>query len=207
MKICPICFRDVDEGVSFHEYLFEEDIICGKCRHQFVENKKIYHFENLEIHAFYLYDDFLESLLFQYKEAKDIALKDVFLWKKKEEMKDIFRHHECVIMPSFIKKVEERTFHHLDCMLSCCEVSISHCLKKTKNFKQSSQRGKQRQSIENVIEIEEKPPSEFYLFDDVVTTGNTLKAAAQLLNKDKLTKAYVFSVHPHFVELCEKERL
>lgn len=208
MKLCKICFKSIDEGCTLKEYFFEDDIICGNCRHQFIKNHKIYRYKNLRIHAFYIYNDFLESLLFQYKEGRDIALQNIFLWKYKEKMNDIFRHHLCVIMPSSEEKIKERGFHHLKEMLSICNIEIQECFIKNKNHKQSLQRSKNREKINEVIELVEYPKKEYYFFDDVVTTGNTLLTAYEKLGlKDEVVDVYALSIHPHFVELCEKEEL
>lgn len=208
MNLCRICFRHLDEGLSLKEYLFEDDLICGNCRHRFIKNNQIFEYKNLRVHAFYIYDDFLENLLFQYKEGRDIALQHIFLYKVKEEMNDIFRHHTCVIMPSNIEKIKERGFHHIKRMLSCCDIQIEDCFIKTKVHKQSLQRAKNRENVKNIIELKQLPSKPYYLFDDVVTTGNTLMACANLLrDNDEMIDVYALSVHPHFVELCEKEKL
>lgn len=204
MEVCPICFCELDQGLTFCEYFFSDDVICGKCRHQMIENKYVYHYENLEIHAFYIYDEFMENLLFQFKESRDIALKDIFLWKKKEKINDIFRHHKMVIMPSNEDKTEKRGFHALREMLSCCQVEIVDCLYKDQNYKQSRQKAKSRCKIQEVMKLKKQIEESFYLFDDVLTTGNTLKTAADLLGKGEKVIAYVLAIHPCFVEMCEK---
>lgn len=208
MEHCLICFHPLDEGVTFHDYLFGNDLICGFCRRKFHENMKIYTYKHLRIHAFYVYDDFLESLLYQFKEGRDIALAKIFLWKKKEEMNDIFRHHQCICMPSSAEKIQYRGFHHLKEMLSCTHVECVDCLEKTKNYKQSLQRAQNRKKVHEVIKLVQMPTQKFYLFDDVVTTANTLLAASELLVQNKeMVDAYVLSVHPHFVEICDKQQL
>ena len=206
MKHCLICMKALDEGVTLKEYLFEDDVICGCCRHRFIKNDRIYTYRDLKIHAFYVYNDFLETLLFQYKEGRDIALSDIFLWKYKEKMNDIFRHRLCVIMPSSEEKLKSRGFHHLKKMLACTSADVCDCLIKTKNYKQSLQRAQNREKIHSVIQLAHCPQKDFFLFDDVVTSGNTLLAAASLLpKKNGITEAYVLSVHPHFVEICDKQ--
>lgn len=206
MNRCLICMNALDEGVTLKEYLFEEDIICGHCRHRFIKNDHIYTYKNLKVHAFYQYDDFMESLLYQFKEGRDVALADVFLWKQRKKMVDIFRQHQCVIMPSSKEKLEGRGFHHLKKILACSKVEICDCFIKTKNYKQSLQRAQNREKIHSVMQLSFFPGKDFYLFDDVVTSGNTLLAAASLLRKkEEMIEAYVLSVHPRFVEICDKQ--
>jgi len=208
MNLCKICFKHLDEGCTLKEYLFEDDVICGYCRHQFIKNEKIYHYKNLRIHAFYIYDDYLENLLFQYKEGRDIALHNIFLWKNKEKLNDIFRHHSCIIMPSHEDKIKERGFHHIKEMLSITNIKIEDCFIKTKNHKQSLQRSKNREKIIDIIQLKTKPKNNYYFFDDVITTGNTLLSAYEKLGlKDEIIDVYALSIHPHFVELCDKEML
>lgn len=208
MNLCKICFHHLDEGCTLKEYLFEDDVICGNCRHKFIKNNKTYSYKNLRIHAFYIYDDFLENLLFQYKEGKDIALHNIFLWKNKEKLNDIFRRNNCVIMPSHEDKIKERGFHHIKEMLSITNVQIDDCFVKTKNHKQSLQRSKNREKIIDIIQLKYKPKNNYYFFDDVITTGNTLLTAYEKLGlKDEIIDVYALSIHPHFVELCDKEML
>lgn len=198
----------MDEGLTLKEYLFESDLICGNCRRKFIKNNKIFEYKSLRIHAFYLYNEYLENLLFQYKEGRDIALKDIFLWKYKKKLNDIFRQRECIIMPSSEEKVKNRGFHPLKEMLACSNVEIKECFIKNKNYKQSLQRAQDREKVKDVIQIVEFPQKEYYLFDDVVTSGNTLLSAIDLLGRsEEINDVYVLSVHPHFVELCEKEKL
>lgn len=208
MNLCKICFHHLDEGCTLKEYFFENDVICGNCRHKFIENNKIYNYKNLRVHAFYIYDDYLENLLFQYKEGRDIALYNIFLWKYKEKLNDIFRQHVCVIMPSHEDKIKQRGFHHIKEMLSITNIKIEDCFTKTKNYKQSLQRSKNRENIHDVVQLKYQPTNNFYFFDDVITTGNTLLTAYEKIGlKDEVIDVYALSVHPHFVELCDKEKL
>ena len=79
---------------------------------------------------------------------------------------------------------------------------------KTKNHKQSLQRAKNREKIIDIIQLKTKPKNNYYFFDDVITTGNTLLSAYEKLGlKDEIIDVYALSIHPHFVELCDKEML
>lgn len=205
MQLCRICFKDVNDGVSIFQYLFQDDCICGHCRSKFIENKRIFHYRGLKIQALYLYDDFLESLLFQYKEGRDIALSEVFLKCKRKKVEDIFRQHQCVLMPSSSLKIEQRGFIPLMKMLEGINVEICNPFSKNKNYKQSQQNAKERNQIKHVIQLDQEIKKPFIFFDDVVTSGNTLLAAADLVRQnDEEIEVFALSVHPHFVELCDK---
>lgn len=211
MNRCRICFKPVDTGVTLLHYFLHDDCICGECRSQFIENHQIYETERLVVHAFYIYNEFLEKLLFQYKEGKDVALAEVFFYAKQEKLIDMLRHKSVIVMPSSEAKCTERGFHHLEKMLQNVPAHICHLFEKSDNYKQSEQDLADRHKIFDVLKLKEDaqiPNQEFILFDDVVTSGNTLKAAAQLLGKsDKKIHALALCVHPLFVELCDEKKL
>lgn len=208
MKHCKICFQSVDEGVSLYDYYFKEDIICGYCRRKMKIADKIYKYQNLHIHALYHYDEFMENFLFQYKEGRDIALKDIFLYPYKQKLIDKYRQYEWVLMPSSEEKIRQRTFHHLECMIEDLDIKIGHHFCKNQNFKQSSQKLQTRTKIKEMIQMTTKPQRPYILFDDVITTGNTLLTAANLCaEKDEIIHCLAVCIHPMFVEKCDAFQL
>ncbi|HAH94333.1 MAG TPA: amidophosphoribosyltransferase [Dielma fastidiosa] len=205
---CPICFKSVDEHQPFMRWLKGEDSICGKCRANFEECNENYQLHALNIHAFYYYNDYVENLLFQYKEGRDIALAEVFLAAVREELFDRCRHKVLIPMPSAQRKISERGFSHLHEMLKGMNIECCDCLVKSEDYKQSLHRGKSRGQIKNVMKLKsaaEIPTKKLVLFDDVCTSGSTLLAAYDLLREynDQIT-AEVICVHRHFVETCDE---
>ena len=211
MSNCLLCFRSVDEGLSIFDWFFEKDDICGNCRRKFEEIKRSFPLESLSIYAFYQYNDFLESTLYQFKEGRDIALAPIFFKQVHQVLNDKYRHHTLVLMPSYASKIKERGFNHLEEMLKDTAVPRCICLVKNKEYKQSLHRGKTRRDIRNVLELDKDiiiPKSPLLLIDDVVTSGETLRAAYELLSPyNESISAFVLSVHPHFVELCDEYEL
>lgn len=211
MKQCKICFAPVDKGTTISQYFFQEDCICGDCRRKFEENDQIYQMENCRIYAFYKYNEFLEKLLFQYKEGRDVALAKVFLYLKRDKLVDMIRHRLVVCMPSSEQKIMERGFSHLEGMLQEIQLDLCPLLEKSEYYKQSEQEFKNKGKIAEIMRIKKGvkiPQKEFVLFDDVITSGNTIKAAAHLLGKQKKQiDVYVLCVHPRFVEICDENKL
>lgn len=204
---CLLCFSSVDEGISLFDWFFENDCICGRCRRKFELHQRVYWINSLEIYSYYLYNDELETCIYQYKEGRDIALASVFFKKAKDILIDKFRQYTLVPMPSNDSKIKERGFHHLLCMLEEIGLPVCNCLMKNIEYKQSLHRGKNRENIGNVIALNktvEIAKTPLLLIDDVCTSGATLKAAYDLLMPmNSQIQAFVLSVHPHFVELCD----
>lgn len=208
---CPICYELADENQPFMQWLFGSDVICGNCRLKFEKCNQNYQFNNLKIHGLYMYNDFVESLLYQYKEGRDIALAEVFLAAVRKEFIDKCRHRILIPMPSSEHKINERGFSHLHEMLRGLELEICDCLIKGKDYKQSLHRGKARKQIKEVMQLKSGvkiPTSELILFDDVCTSGSTLLAAYDLLHEfNEHISAEVLCIHPHFVEMCDEKKL
>lgn len=208
MNRCKICFHHLDEGCTLSQYFFNQDVICGSCRRKMHSLNQIYKYHNLYIHALYLYDEFMESLMFQYKEGRDIAISDIFLKPYQKQLVDKYRHMTWQLMPSSEDKIRQRGFHHLECMLEGMDICIGKDFVKTQNYKQSRQKAKERQKIGEFIQLSAQIREPFIFFDDVCTSGNTLLSAARLIgDENRMIHCLVISIHPMFVEMCDAFQL
>lgn len=206
-EICLLCSQDIDHQVSIFNYFFQKDLLCGNCRkqlevfHQYVVKRGV------KILALYLYNDFVENMLFQFKEGRDVALKHTFLYLYKKEIKDKFRHYTIVYMPSFKKKNEERGFFALEEMLEEIELPKISVFEKKKTYKQSLQPYEKRNKVKEVLTLKKGyslPKTPLLLFDDMLTSGNTLLHAYSLIQEHPYDiQACVCCIHPLFVETCD----
>lgn len=207
MKYCLICFHDVYEKTSFIDYFRKEDIICGECAKKLQVLNKWYMYKKHEIKALYRYNDCMESLLFQFKEGRDVALKSIFFRSFQQEIFDKFKGYTILYMPSSKEKSKERGFFPLALMLEEVKLDKQMIFMKNKDIKQSMQSFKKRNAIANVIKFVDNvaiPQTNLLLVDDVCTSGNTLNCAFNLLKEHKYeVKALVLSIHPRFVESCD----
>lgn len=205
MNTCLICMKDSDEGKKIAEYFSKETCICGNCLHKCEVFDSEFDFQGLHVKTLYLYNDFLESLLFQFKEGKDIALKHVFHELICQKVFDKFKGYTMVYMPSNEKKNNERTFFALEEMYEHITLPKSIHFAKTKEIKQSLQSYENRNKIGNCIkQIAPLPNTPILLVDDVFTSGSTLISAYQLIKEHTYKiEAFVLCIHPRFVESCE----
>lgn len=187
MEECLLCFHDLYQGVFLTEYFTYDDLICGRCRRNMIPLGKWRLIHGVKVFVLYEYNDFMESLLFQFKEGRDIALASLFFHRWNKTINDKFKDYCMVFMPSASQKIKERGFIPLACMLDKISLKKIDLFEKTVNYKQSHMSYEQRKGIHKVMKrikgstINEK---KLLLVDDVITSGETLKRAYDLV-KDK----------------------
>ncbi|MCQ5122661.1 ComF family protein [Massilicoli timonensis] len=207
IPFCRICIGELDRAQPLCSYLFSKEVICHVCKETYFHC--IYQKLTLSQYpmwALYTYDDALESLIYRYKEQRDIALAPVFLHDFRHKIERRYAAHTIVTMPSSEAKIKERGFHHLEEMLKEIRLPICPCLRKTAPIKQAKQGKKRRLEIAAYIELDPNlalPDTALLLFDDVCTSGSTLRAACELLKQHPYPiEVLVLSVHPLYVENC-----
>lgn len=182
---CLYCFENIHYKESFIHYFSQKDVLCASCRKKMKLYMKECVVNGMKINAIYIYDDYLEKMLFQYKEAKDIALSDLFFMPHLQQIKRKYRKYTIVFMPSSLEKTKERGFNSLELLLAKLELKKMDILYKKQDYKQSKQHSDDRKYIHNVIAMKEHVPikGKILLVDDVCTSGESLKAAYTLLKQ------------------------
>lgn len=184
---------------TFVQWLLDEEVICNRCRQQFAPLGCTLYLDTLRVYACYRYNDFLEQLLFQYKEGRDTALATVFFANDLVWMKKRFSHWHWTLLPSSHEKRIERGFFSVRDMLAQSGQILYEPFYKRRDYKQSAM-GKQRSAIAEIIALKQEyplPKGNILLIDDVCTSGATLLHAYRLLqgHTDKI-EAVVLCAHP-----------
>lgn len=89
-------------------------------------------------------------------------------------------------MPSTIEKIEERGFNHLEEILSDAKVGFHSIISKTSGPDQKDLTAEERKKVGERLFLNKKVDltgKRVILFDDVLTTGSTLKASYALVKK------------------------
>ncbi len=190
---CLMCGKDFDENGSLREILFEEDLLCETCRSGWKENKRNDKVGQYRMKSSWIYNDAFKTCLIQYKEAGDEALKDIFLYPVKKDVKKYLKGYTLLLMPSTKEKLEQRGFSHLKYMFSCLKLPmldpfITEQNQKGKSLKERNAIGKSMYLKENI-----KLPYKIALVDDVYTTGSTIRGALDCINQ-KQHKIKIYTV-------------
>lgn len=207
---CLYCFDDITKKQDFYAWLKKDACLCGVCQSQLLPYQKSKQILRMPIYILYVYNEFLETMIYQYKEGKDIALKSVFFHSFIQEIEHRYKGYTLVLMPSSEEKTKERGFHALRNMLEVINLPKIEPFYKSENRKQSLQSVEQRAHIDEIIHLNTSvviPKTKLLLIDDVCTTGSTIKCAYNLLRKHKLSiEALVLCANPLFIQERDRKR-
>ncbi len=189
MKICLICMENYRK-TSLNSLFFKTDI-CHDCFLKMNRKTKIQKIDKIEVYSLFPYDDFLTSLIYQFKGCNDIVLSKVFLDYDLFNLRLKYKGYYVVCAPSFIDHDEKRGFNHVKEIFKWLKLPFLELFVKEKDFKQSSLSKKEREKAVNNIILKSKEDisnKKILLVDDIITTGSTIKRMIELI-KEKNPKS------------------
>ena len=172
---------------GIHSIIFNTNI-CQTC---FIKmNRKPYKrkMDGVSITSYFPYEDEIISLIYTFKGCNDIALAQCFLSYDSFYLKIKYKGYYIVPIPSYIDHDLQRGFNHVEEMFRCLNLPYLKILKKTKDFKQSSLKRKERESaVLNIIRTSDELLTEkkILIVDDILTTGSTIKRSIKLIKELK----------------------
>lgn len=138
----------------------------------------------LKVWFLYEYEPIIRQRLIQYKELNDIELQSIFLERMIVWIRQKFSHRIFIPAPSSQEDNRRRGFSHLETMLNYFELRNYPHIQKKFHFKQSELSQEDRFGIQQKLVIMNGnllTHQHVVLFDDVMTTGSTLSAMAELI--------------------------
>ncbi len=185
MDECLICFQNKSQNANLFSLLWDDDLLCYRCRSKLTVINKNLDIGGLKCHVIYRYDHEFSALLLQYKELFDEALYPVFLSPYRYYLHLRYHNYAIVLVPSTLSKQKERGFNHLMKIFESLNLEIIDPFEKKEGMDQKQTSYKNRQRISERISLKENvklPDKPLLLVDDVITTGASIHACYHLLN-------------------------
>ena len=113
-------------------------------------------------------------------------MKDIFLNLFIKELKIYFSGYKVIPIPSYKKDDELRGFNHVVEVFKIIGLNVLQIIEKTEHFKQAEKSAKERQSIKKYLQLNTEKSlknDRVLIVDDIYTTGSTMKAAINLVEK------------------------
>ena len=113
-------------------------------------------------------------------------MKDIFLNLFIKELKIYFSGYKVIPIPSYKKDDELRGFNHVVEVFKMIGLDVLQIIEKTEHFKQAEKSAKERQSIKKYLQLntdKSLKKDRVLIVDDIYTTGSTMKAAINLVEK------------------------
>ena len=167
--------------------LFDEDIcICPKCQNEFEPKFTNFTANGYKATAIFEYTPHVKELIYKYKGCFDYELKDVFLNLYYKEIRMRYSTYKIIPIPSYAEDDKVRGFNHVVEMFKKLGLETLPIIEKTAHFKQAENKAKKRSEINKYLVIK-KPidlsNTKVLIVDDIYTTGSTMRAAINLVEK------------------------
>ncbi|MGX8680230.1 MAG: ComF family protein [bacterium] len=181
--VCLICLKPLKHSSSY-SHLLHIQPLCQSCLASFTRIDTHLTIMAHSVCVLYAYDDFFKALLYRYKGLYDYALKDAFLPFSLSVLKRKYHDYYVVPVPSSTADNIKRGFAPNLEIVKTFSTKIFCGLYKRIDYKQSAQSYETRHLIWEVLELRSGMilyNQKVLLFDDVLTSGETIKACIRLI--------------------------
>ena len=198
---CLLCNEFIqDEQTWVHLVKREFPLsVCSSCKSSF----EPIHTWIEDVYCLYAYNQSMKDYFHRFKFGKDLLLANVFRNELRQNLLNISSGPQkenipIVPIPMHRHNIQLRTFCQVDELLKAANLPYKHLLEKVTTTTQSSKNREQRLNTKKLFEMKNKITlSTIVLFDDIKTTGTTLKLAERELKNagvEKVVKVVLAAV-------------
>ncbi|CEG29070.1 ComF family protein [Bacillus sp. B-jedd] len=176
-EVCNICGRPFTD----HEQKFRVGDHCGDCHHW--EQDEVWGGLISRNVSLYSYNEFLKEVIARFKYRGDYVLAKAFGDEVRAAIRKL-KPDIIVPIPLSPERLYERGFNQAEALLDHAGLKGSALLSRVHGEKQSKKSRSERIHVTQVFSLDDASGLEgkrILLFDDIYTTGSTLRHAAKLL--------------------------
>ena len=184
-KYCKICFKEIKIDDICH--ILDKDIcLCSKCLNELEPKFVRFKVNGYKALSIYEYTPFIKNLIYTYKGCFDYELNEVFLNPFFKELKEYYKGYAIIPIPSYKKDDEIRGFNHVAEAFKSLNLNVLPIIEKTAHHKQAERGSKDRKEISKYLALKSDASLgklRVLIVDDIYTTGATMQAAINLVEK------------------------
>ena len=184
-KHCKICFKEIKIDDILR--IFDKDIcLCSKCQREFEPKFINFKVDAYQATALFEYTPYIKELIYKYKGCFDYELNDVFLNMYFKELRRRYSGYKIIPIPSYAQDDKTRGFNHVVEMFKNLGLETLQIIEKTAHFKQAEHKARKRSEISKYLVLKKEinlEKDKVLLVDDIYTTGSTMRAAINLVEK------------------------
>ena len=184
-RFCKICFKEIKMDDMCR--ILDKDIcICSKCQSELEPMFVNFKVNGYKATSIYEYTPFVKNLVYTYKGCFDYELNEVFLNLFFKELKMKYKGYKIIPIPSYIKDDEKRGFNHVSEVFKHLGLDVLPIIEKTAHHKQADRGFEERKEINKYLVLNTNKLLEkqkVLIVDDIYTTGATMNAAINLVEK------------------------
>lgn len=192
---CLSCFESMSIGMYFLDWWVKKDGLCLQCRSQMMPKWIQYEKQGIKIESVYPYDGLGRDLLLNFKDGHDQWLKDVFLNPVFLKFHIKYWGYTIVVVPGSKRPYQP----NVKLLNDICLPVVDDVFEKIRPYKQSERKGYERHGVYGVIALKNVASIQnkrVLLFDDLCTSGHTLRACYELIVKE-VSQIKVFTLFYH----------
>lgn len=180
---CLWCGRSLRRESSLKHMFYVDDVICESCRDKISYRPKTITVDGIRVSSMFVYEGLIREMIIQYKELSDEALFPIFLFPFINELRRKYRDHTLVCIPSSSVNNEKRGFRAVDKMFGVLNLPEVRMFEKKDDYDQKKTDFQKRHEIRNhlIYSPQKARNNKVLLVDDILTTGETIKAAHSFL--------------------------
>lgn len=182
-RVCRVCFKDFRIR-SLVSLLDPDSPLCDQCLKELKRSLHRRDMGDFNVWCLGYYEGRMKELLLTYKELGDYELYRVFLYPFGNLITLFFTGYTLVCAPSSQEALEKRGFNHMEAIASTLHLNRISPFIKSSGLDQKDLTREERLQVLERIKIgtaDEIKGRKILLFDDVISTGATIRACRKLL--------------------------